>query len=82
MYKRQNLSKWYDTPYDKTHDLSINSEYKINDKLKNLRGKFYERHGAKILITYHPAALLRDPSKKKLVWEDMQIVMKEVGIDV
>ena len=53
-----------------------------NDKLKNLRGKFYERHGAKILITYHPAALLRDPSKKKLVWEDMQIVMKEVGIDV
>ena len=30
----------------------------------------------------HPAALLRDPSKKKLVWEDMQIVMKEVGIDV
>ena len=53
-----------------------------NDKLKNLRGKFYEKYGAKILITYHPAALLRDPSKKKLVWEDMQIVMREVGIYV
>ena len=53
-----------------------------NDKLKNLRGKFYEKYGAKILITYHPAALLRDPSKKKLVWEDMQIVMREVGIHV
>ena len=29
-----NMSKWYNTPYDKTHDFSINSEYNINKKLK------------------------------------------------
>ena len=29
-----NMSKWYNTPYDKTHDFSINSEYTINKKLK------------------------------------------------
>ena len=39
-----NLSKWYNTPYDKTHDLSINSEYKINDKLK-LVGNFIYQTG-------------------------------------
>ena len=39
-----NFSKWYNTPYDKTHDLSINSEYKINDKLK-LVGNFIYQTG-------------------------------------
>ena len=29
-----NMSKWYNTPYDKPHDISINSEYRINKKLK------------------------------------------------
>ena len=29
-----NMSKWYNTPYDKPHDISINSEYRINNKLK------------------------------------------------
>ncbi|MFL2608784.1 MAG: TonB-dependent receptor [Flavobacteriaceae bacterium] len=39
-----NSSNWYNTPYDKTHDLSINSEYKINDKLK-LVGNFIYQTG-------------------------------------
>ncbi|MBD41509.1 MAG: hypothetical protein CMC66_03835 [Flavobacteriaceae bacterium] len=39
-----NFSKWYNTPYDKTHDLSINSEFKINDKLK-LVGNFIYQTG-------------------------------------
>ena len=29
-----NMSEWYNTPYDKPHDISINSEYRINKKLK------------------------------------------------
>ena len=37
-----NFSKWYNTPYDKTHDLSINSEYKINDKLKFVGNFIYQ----------------------------------------
>ena len=39
-----NFSNWYNTPYDKTHDLSINSEYKINKKLK-LVGNFIYQTG-------------------------------------
>ncbi len=39
-----NFANWYNTPYDKTHDLSINSEYKINNKLK-LVGNFIYQTG-------------------------------------
>jgi len=48
------------------------------DRIMDLRGKFFDKYNAKIIVTYHPAALLRDGSRKKLVWEDMQLVMKEI----
>jgi DNA polymerase len=37
-----------------------------------VRGKIYEKGGIKIVPTFHPAALLRDASKKKPVWEDFK----------
>lgn len=39
-----------------------------------LRGRFADKDGIRIMPTYHPAALLRDPSKKRPVWEDMKLV--------
>lgn len=36
------------------------------------RGQWYERKGVWFMPTYHPSALLRDPSKKREAWEDMQ----------
>ena len=36
------------------------------------RGKWFERKGIWMMATYHPSALLRDPSKKRDAWEDMQ----------
>ena len=36
------------------------------------RGRWFERKGVFFLPTYHPSALLRDPSKKREAWEDMQ----------
>jgi DNA polymerase len=48
--------------------------------LGSLRGKFHQYGRAKLMVTYHPAALLRNPNFKKPLWEDMQIVMKELGI--
>lgn len=36
------------------------------------RGKWFERKGVWMMATYHPSALLRDPSKKREAWEDMQ----------
>ena len=43
-----------------------------------LRGRFHLYEGIKLMPTYHPAYLLRNPSAKKQVWEDVQMVMKEV----
>lgn len=48
--------------------------------LGSLRGKFHQYGRAKLMVTYHPAALLRNPNFKKPLWEDMQVVMKELGI--
>ncbi len=41
------------------------------------RGSWHQIEGRHIMPTFHPAALLRDPRKKKAVWEDMQEVMKK-----
>lgn len=41
-----------------------------------LRGKFHAYHGIKLMPTYHPAYLLRNPGAKKQVWEDIQKIMK------
>jgi DNA polymerase len=43
-----------------------------------LRGHFHSYEGIKLMPTYHPAYLLRNPSAKKLVWEDVQLIMKEL----
>ena len=45
-----------------------------------LRGRFHSYQGIKLMPTYHPAYLLRNPSAKKLVWDDVQIIMKELGL--
>lgn len=44
-----------------------------------LRGKFREYNGIKVMPTFHPAYLLRNPADKRLVWEDMKKIMKELG---
>lgn len=46
-----------------------------------LRGRFHSYHGIKVMPTYHPAYLLRNEGAKKLVWEDIQLVMKMLGIE-
>lgn len=39
-----------------------------------LRGQFHDYLGVKVMPTFHPAYLLRDPHKKREVWEDMKMV--------
>jgi uracil-DNA glycosylase len=43
-----------------------------------LRGKFHQRLGVKIMPTFHPAYLLRDPSHKREAWDDLKQVMAEL----
>ena len=45
--------------------------------ISRLRGRFHVYKGIKVVPTYHPAYLLRNPDKKRDVWEDMKMLMKE-----
>lgn len=49
---------------------------KTETPISKLRGEFFDFHGAKLIPTYHPAFLLRNPNMKRPVWEDMQKVLK------
>lgn len=51
---------------------------KTDKPISVMRGKFHERDGAKLMPTYHPAYLLRNPQAKKMVWEDLQMIMKDI----
>ena len=52
----------------------LNSEASIGA----LRGRFHDYEGTKLLPTYHPAYLLRNPAAKAEVWEDMKKAMAEL----
>jgi len=68
----------------------------VNDSMANLRGKVYEYRpmlptgapegdpafATKLVVTYHPASLLRDQRQKKEAWLDLQLAMKELGMAV
>lgn len=47
--------------------------------ISNLRGRFHEWMGVPVMPTYHPAYLLRNPEKKREVWEDIQQLMRAMG---
>lgn len=47
--------------------------------ISKLRGEFQDYFGVKVMPTFHPAYLLRDPSKKREVWEDMKKVRDEIN---
>jgi DNA polymerase len=49
--------------------------------LAGLRGRVHPFRGTKLIVTYHPAYLLRDPRQKKEAWADLQIAMSELGLN-
>ncbi|MDF1590008.1 MAG: uracil-DNA glycosylase [Desulfobacterales bacterium] len=49
-----------------------------NIPISKLRGSFYPYRGVRVLPTYHPAFLLRNPERKRDVWEDVQKLMREL----
>ena len=48
--------------------------------LAGLRGRVHSVRGTQLIVTYHPAYLLRDPRQKKEAWADLQIAMRELGL--
>lgn len=47
--------------------------------ITRLRGTWQEYAGTRLMPTFHPSYLLRDPSKKKDVWQDLQLVLEVLG---
>jgi uracil-DNA glycosylase family 4 len=52
---------------------------KTDTKISALRGRFYDLAGMKVLPTYHPAYLLRNPERKREVWEDMKKISERLN---
>ena len=51
---------------------------KTTQPISRLRGRFYDYNGIRLLPTFHPSYLLRNPDKKREVWEDMKLLMNEM----
>ena len=51
-----------------------------DERISSLRGHFREYQGIPVMPTFHPAYLLRNPSQKRAVWEDLQKVHQALGL--
>jgi DNA polymerase len=47
-----------------------------------LRGTFHRYRSSQVVVTYHPAYLLRTPSAKKQTWDDMKMLMEKMGVQL
>jgi uracil-DNA glycosylase family 4 len=50
--------------------------------ITQLRGRWFDYQGIMLMPTFHPAYLLRNPGDKRLVWEDIQKVMRVLGLPI
>lgn len=61
---------------------AISSQELLQNKLSvgRMRGQFHSYFSSKVLVTYHPAYLLRNPSAKRAAWQDLQLMMRDAGL--
>jgi len=52
----------------------------VRTPITRMRGVWHLYRGVKVMPTFHPAYLLRNPADKKLVWADIKLVMTELGL--
>ncbi|HEU5464023.1 MAG TPA: uracil-DNA glycosylase, partial [Candidatus Binatia bacterium] len=57
---------------------AVQSLLQTNVPITKLRGNWHRYRGIKLMPTFHPAYLLRNPADKKLVWEDIKKVIQEL----
>ena len=63
---------------------AVSAQELLGTKLSvgRLRGTLHRYFASKVLVTYHPAYLLRNPAAKKAAWADLQYLMRDAGIQV
>jgi DNA polymerase len=52
------------------------------EPIGRLRKRWFTHRSAKVLCTYHPSYLLRNPSAKREVWDDMKLLMADMGVEL
>jgi uracil-DNA glycosylase family 4 len=62
--------------------VAVRAVLRSTESVGRLRGKFHTYRGSKVMVTYHPAYLLRNPDAKRLTWDDMKMLMRELGIPI
>lgn len=55
---------------------------KSKTAIGKMRQKFHTWNNTKVVVTYHPAYLLRNPDAKKFVWDDMKMMLADMGIEL
>ena len=61
---------------------AVQTLLQTQEGITKIRGTFYDYRGAKLMPTFHPAYLLRNPDSKKEAWADLQLVAKEMGLQL
>ena len=61
---------------------AVQALLRLKTPISKLRGVWHDFHGIKLMPTFHPAYLLRNPGDKRLVWSDIQEVMRFLGLAV
>ncbi len=61
---------------------AVHALLKVKIPISKMRGIWHEVHGVRLMPTFHPAYLLRNGGDKRLVWADIQEVMKFLGIPI
>jgi len=52
------------------------------ESIGRLRKRWFQYRAAKVICTYHPSYLLRNPAAKRDVWDDMKVMMADLGVDL
>ena len=61
--------------------VAANALLQTTQPVGRLRGVFHKYKTSKVIVTYHPAYLLRNPDAKRAAWDDLQMLMRDMGID-
>ena len=62
--------------------VAARSFLQVTTAIGELRGTFHLQDKIKVLCTYHPAYILRNPAKKRDVWEDIKFLMRDMGLPI
>lgn len=54
----------------------------VKTSVGRMRGAFHSHGSARVLVTYHPSYLLRNPPAKKQVWTDMKFLFADMGVEL